>query len=263
MLALERRNIIIERLNSDGKILVGSLSKEFNVSEETIRRDIEKLSLEGLAIKTYGGALSINKQIANDLPYNIRKSSNIEGKQKIAEKVAEMIKDGDRIMFDSSSTALFVVKQIKNKKNITVITNSIEILFELGDKTGWHIFSTGGSLREGAFSLSGGAAERMILDHHVDLAICSAKGIDINMGITDSNDRDAEIKRAIFKSASTKIVCLDHSKFNEISFSKVCGIESIDVLVTDKDPGESWKKRLADEGVTVEIYGENNENTNN
>lgn len=263
MLGLERRKIIIERLNCNGKVVVGSLSREFNVSEETIRRDIEKLSSEGLAIKTYGGALSVNRQIAYDLPYNIRKIANIEAKQQIAVKVAELVHDGDRIMLDASSTALFVTKQIKDKKNITVITNSLEILLELGDKTGWHIFSTGGSLREGSYSLSGGAAERMILDHHVDLAICSAKGIHLDMGITESNEKDAEIKKAIFKSAKTKILCLDSSKFNEISFIKVCDIDEIDMLITDKDPGESWHKKFENEGVSLEIYGENDENSCN
>ncbi len=229
MLAIERRNIIIDKLNSEGKVVVSSLSREFSVTEETIRRDIEKLSLEGLAIKTHGGAIS-NVTQTSDLPYNLRKKSNIELKQKIAEKVAEMIKDGDKIMLDASSTAIYVTKQIKSRKNITIITNSIEILLELADKTGWTIFSTGGALREGAYSLSGSAAEKMIYDHHVDIAICSAKGLDAGMGITDSNEKDAVIKRAIFASSTTKVLCMDSSKFDKISFIKVCDLKDVDML---------------------------------
>jgi len=263
MLSIERRNIIIERLASEGRVLVTALSSEFNVSDETIRRDIEKLALDGLAIKTYGGAVSNNKQVANDLPYNVRKASNIEPKQKIASVVASMIKDGSRIMLDASTTALYVIKQIKNLKNITVITNSIEILLELADKTGWNVFSTGGSLREKSYSLSGSAAEKMILDHHVDIAVCSAKGIDFNMGITESNEKDADIKKAIFKSATTKILCIDHSKFNEISFIKVCDIQDVDILVTDKNPGDTWNKRILEKGTSLRVYGENDENFSN
>jgi hypothetical protein len=105
MLAIERRNLIIEKLNAEGKVIVSSLSREFSVTEETIRRDIEKLSLEGLAIKTHGGAIS-NVTQTSDLPYNLRKKSNIELKQRIAEKVASMIKDGDKLMLDASSTAI-------------------------------------------------------------------------------------------------------------------------------------------------------------
>lgn len=262
MLALERRNIIIQTLNAEGKVIVSSLSRKFNVTEETIRRDIDKLELEGLAIKTYGGAVSNTLQ-TSEQPYNIRKKANIELKQKIADKVAEMVKDGDRIMLDASSTAIYVTKRIKDKKNITVITNSVEILLELADKTGWHIFSTGGSLREGAYSLSGSAAEKMVSEHHVDLAICSAKGIDSGMGITDSNEKDAEMKKAIFNAATTKVLCLDHTKFDQISFVKVCDIKDVDVVVTDKDPGEVWKKRLKENQISLKVYGGQDEDFSN
>ena len=262
MLALERRNIIIQRLNLEGKVIVSTLSREFGVSEETIRRDIEKLEQEGLATKTYGGAISTSSQ-NRDLPYQVRKKSNVELKQKIAEEVASMIKDGDHIMLDASSTSLFVIKQIKKLNNITLITNSLEILLELGDKTGWTILSTGGTLREGAYSLSGSSAERMIRDHHVDLAICSAKGIDMNMGITESNEKDAEMKKAIFNAANRKILAIDNSKFDNISFIKVCDIKDVDLIVTDRAPGAAWEKRIADNGVELVIYGDKYENLSN
>lgn len=252
MLALERQKIILDRLNSEGKVVVSSLSKEFNVTEETIRRDIDKLAAEGSAIKTYGGAISSRLQ-NNDLPYNVRKSENVELKQKIAVKVANMIHDGDRVMFDASSTAIYVTRQIKSRKNITVITNSIEILLELADKTGWTILSTGGTLREGAYSLSGSSAEMMVKDHHVDYAICSAKGIDGSMGITESNEKDAEMKKAIFHSATTKILAIDSTKFDQISFIKVCDYSDVDIIVTDKDPGEVWKKRLKEKDVALKM----------
>lgn len=262
MLALERRNLIIQKLNLEGKIIVSSLSREFGVSEETIRRDVEKLEQEGLATKTYGGAVSTSKQ-NRDLPYMIRKKSNVVAKQKIAELVASMIKEGDQLMLDASSTSLYVVRQIKSLNNITIITNSLEILLELGDKTGWTILSTGGTLREGAYSLSGSSAERMIRDHHVDIAICSAKGIDRNLGITESNEKDAEMKKAIFNAANKKILVMDNTKFDNISFIRVCDIKDVDLIVTEKTPGAAWEKSIADSGVELMIYGENYEDFSN
>lgn len=262
MLALERRNIILEKLNIDGKVIVATLAMEFNVTEETIRRDIEKLEKEGLATKTYGGAISTSSK-NKDLPYNVRRKSNVDLKQKIAKVVAEMINDGDQIILDASSTSIFVARQIKNKNNITLITNSVEILLELADKTGWTILSTGGSLREGAFSLSGGSAERMIRDHHVDIAICSAKGIHMNNGISESNEKDAEMKKAIFNSSDRRILVVDHTKFDKTSFIKVSDIRDVDTIVTDKDPGELWKKYFLEKGVTLKIYGDKNENFSN
>ena len=262
MLTLERRNIIIQKLSTEGKVIVSSLSREFGVTEETIRRDIEKLEKEGLATKTYGGAITTLKQ-NKDLPYMVRKKSNVDLKQKIAKEVAMMIKDGDQIMLDASSTSLFVVREIKSLSNITIITNSLEILLELGDKTGWTVLSTGGTLREGAYSLSGSSAERMIRDHHVDLAICSAKGLDMNMGITESNEKDAEMKKAIFNAANTRILAMDNTKFDSISFIKVCDINDVNMIVTDKNPGPAWEKRIKDNGVDLVIYGDSYENLGN
>ena len=250
MLALERRNAIIESLNVDGKVLVSELSKRFDVTDETIRRDIVSLEKDGFATRTYGGAIS-NVLPQTDLPYNIRKKVNVDEKQYIAERVASTIKDGDSIMCDASSTAIYVIRKIKQKKNITVITNSVEILLELGDKPGWTILSTGGTLKEGAFSLFGSSALKMIEDHHVNVAICSAKGIDARMGITDSNEKDAEMKRAIFSQADKRILVLDSTKFDKISFVKVSDISMVDVIATDKDPGETWNKRLSDYGIEL------------
>ena len=178
MLAIERRREIISRLTSDGKVLVSPLAREFGVTEETIRRDLEKLDKDGLASKTYGGAVSKNPS-APDLPYNVREVVNVEKKQNIADKVSELINDGERILLDSSSTALYVVKRIKEKKNLTVITNSVKILLELADKQDWTILSTGGALKKGALSLTGSSAEKMINSYHVDTAIYSCKGLDI------------------------------------------------------------------------------------
>ena len=137
MLAIERRNEILEKLQTDRRVVVSELSQIYDVSEETIRRDLEKLVNDGYAIKSYGGAV-INENVNIELPFNIRKNRNIVGKQRIAELVSRIVKDGDSIMLDASSTAVYIAKalQEKGKKNLTVITNSIEIIIELFDGPG-------------------------------------------------------------------------------------------------------------------------------
>lgn len=122
MLAIERKKYIQELLKRDKKVIVADLARHFNVTEETIRRDLEKLENEGLAQKIYGGAI-LNESFNVDLPSLIRRRLNVSDKQYIASLIAERIQDGDNIMLDSSSTALFVVKNIKSKKNVTVVTN--------------------------------------------------------------------------------------------------------------------------------------------
>jgi len=123
MLAIERRKRIMRLIQENQSVLVPELSKLFNVTEETIRRDLEKLEAEGLLKRTYGGAV-INENSSADIPLNIREITNIESKQAISMKVAEYIEDGDTLLLDSSSTVLQVAKQIKFKKKLTVITNS-------------------------------------------------------------------------------------------------------------------------------------------
>jgi DeoR/GlpR family transcriptional regulator of sugar metabolism len=253
MLAIERRNAILAKLNVEGKVIVADLSREFDVTEETIRRDLEKLDNEGLAKKTYGGAV-LSQSLHTDLPFNVRKRSNIELKQKIAERIADLIQDGDYIMLDASSTAIYVVQYLKNKKsNITLITNSVEIMLELADKDDWNVLSTGGALKKGALSLVGTSAERMIRGFHVDLAVCSCKGIDLNMGITDSNEKDSVIKQAIFSAAEKKILAVDSSKFDKISFVRVCDISDVDTVVTDARPAERWVDTLKEKNIEL-IY---------
>lgn len=252
MLAIERRNAILSKLYLDGKVIVSQLSEEFDVTEETIRRDLEKLDKEGLAQKTYGGAVLV-QNFSTDLPHSVRKRANVEAKQKIAEKISTLFHDGDCIMLDASSTALLLLNYIKNLKNITLITNSVEALIELSDKDDWNVFSTGGKLKRGSLSLVGPSAEKTIRTFHVDYAVCSSKGIDIERGITDSNEKDSEMKQAIFDSAETKILVIDSSKFNKISLIKVCDVGNVDIIATDTQPGTNWVEYLKSRNIDL-IY---------
>ena len=120
MLALERRKLILDKLQAEKRVVVSELSQLYNVSEETIRRDLDKLEKEGLAIKSYGGAV-INEDISIDLPFNVRKNQNVSGKQKMAEIAASLVNDGDHIFLDASTTAVFVAKALKGKERLTVI----------------------------------------------------------------------------------------------------------------------------------------------
>ena len=115
MLAIERRREILDRLRLNGKVIVSELAKDFDVTEETIRRDLERLDRDGLASKTYGGAVA-RQNSALDLPYNIRENVNVTQKQVISDQVARLIRDGERLMLDSSSTALYILRKLKDKK---------------------------------------------------------------------------------------------------------------------------------------------------
>ena len=252
MLAIERKREILSRLATEGKVIVSDLAKEFGVTEETVRRDLEKLDSEGLAYKIYGGAVS-RKSETLDLPYSVRVAVNVEEKEVISDLVSQFVKDGDRLMLDSSSTAIYIVKKLKSKKNLTIITNSVKILLELSDKPDFTVLCTGGSLKEGSLSLTGSSAEKMISSYHVDFAICSCKGIDMMLGVTDSSEKDGQIKQAMFASADKKLLALDSGKFDNKSFVKLCDVKDLDMIVTNASPSEAWQSYCREHGVQL-IY---------
>ena len=248
MLAVERKNKIYDILQKDKRVVVGELAKLFEVSEETIRRDLDKLESEGLVIKSYGGAV-LSDDGQSDMPIDVRKRTNVEGKQKIAEIISSRITDGTSIMLDSSSTALFVAKAIKTRKNITIITNSLEILIELKEQKNWKIFSSGGLLGEDSLALVGSQADKMLSGFHVDTAIISCKGFDINKGFTDSNDMHASTKRTMLSNCDKRVLAVDSTKFNKIAFNVVGGLDDIDVIATDVKPSEEWLNKFRFAGV--------------
>lgn len=248
MLAIERRNEILMKLQAERRVVVSELSQLYDVSEETIRRDLEKLVNEGVAIKSYGGAV-INENANLEVPFNIRKNYNVIGKQKIAEQIAAMVKDGESLMLDASSTAVYIAKALKEKKNLTVITNSIEIIVELMDMPEWKVLSTGGLSREGSFALVGPQTDKMLKSYHVDKAVISCKGFDLESGITDSDELHANNKITMLGAAGKKILAVDKSKFDKTAFTAIGALDDITTVVTDEEPDRRWLQAFEEAGV--------------
>lgn len=254
MLAIERRNAILEKLQAERRVVVSELSQIYKVSEETIRRDLEKLENDGFAIKSYGGAV-INENANVDLPFNIRKKRNVISKQKIAEVISSRIKDGTSIMLDASSTAVYIAKALKERKNLTLITNSIEILIEMFDTPNVNVLSTGGAMREGSFALVGPQTDKMLKSYHVDIAIVSAKGFDLETGMTDTEELHANNKKTMLHAGREKVLAVDSSKFGKTAFTEIGTLEDISMVVTDAKPDEVWLQAFKEYGIEC-IYPE-------
>lgn len=254
MLAIERRNAILEKLQAERRVVVSELSQIYKVSEETIRRDLEKLENDGFAIKSYGGAV-INENANVDLPFNIRKKRNVISKQKIAEVISSRIKDGTSIMLDASSTAVYIAKALKERKNLTLITNSIEILIEMFDTPNVNVLSTGGAMREGSFALVGPQTDKMLNSYHVDIAIVSAKGFDLETGMTDTEELHANNKKTMLHAGREKVLAVDSSKFGKTAFTEIGTLEDISMVVTDAKPDEVWLQAFKECGIEC-IYPE-------
>ena len=248
MLAIERKNEILDKLRAEQRVLVSELAAHYGVTEETIRRDLDKLEKEGFATKTYGGAI-LGNSTKTDLSHTIRNKTNVDAKTAVAQIVSDLVQDGDHIMLDDSSTSLYIAKHLKEKKNLTVVTYSVEIVLELSGIEGWTILSTGGILKPDPLAFVGHQVADILSRYHVDKAILSCKGIDPNAGITDSAESHAVAKQAMIRGAREVILALDDTKLDKISFVQVAPLETAGTIVTSKDPGADWKKIFEAKGI--------------
>ena len=257
MLAAQRRRLITERIKATGQVVVSSLSAEFQVSEETIRRDLEWLEKEGVATRIYGGAvLTGNDRTAP--PYAIRKNTNVEPKVAIARALADIVQDGDTLMVDESSTAAYALRALRQKKNITLITNSLELLRETTGQDSWHIISTGGTLKPDVLAHVGPHARRTVGAYHARYAILSCRGINTGLGLADSDDEVVQVKQAMIAACDKAILLADHRKFDRTGLVALGALSLVQTLITDCAPSQIWCERLQREGVEL-ICAESNE----
>ena len=248
MLAIERKNEILDKLRAEQRVLVSDLAEYYNVTEETIRRDLDKLEKEGYATKTYGGAI-LGNSTKTDLSYTIRNKTNVDAKNQIAALASRLIEDGDHLMLDDSSTSLYLAKKLKEKKNLTVITNSVELVVELNGIDGWTIILTGGRLKPDSLALVGDQTQQMLRGYHVDNAVMSCKGIDLEAGVTDSSEFHAQTKQSMLRCAKKKILILDSSKIDKVSFIDIAPLDAFDIVVTNTAPSKPWLDFFADHNV--------------
>jgi len=255
MIAEERRKQIAEMLRELKSVKVSALSEQFGVSEETIRRDLARLDEDGIAIKSYGGAV-LNETGGIDLPFNVRTTHNIEGKMKIAELAAGLVRDGEHIVLDASSTAVYIAKALKaQRQNLTVITNSIEILIELSDRRDWNVISTGGRVREEYFALMGPRTAESLFAYTSEKLLFSCKGIDMDRGIMEGSEDVVETKKAMMYSASMRILAADASKFGRSGFARVGPLKDLDMIITDRKPEAAWLDYFSAHGIEL-LYPE-------
>ncbi len=255
MLALERQKHIIEQIEKEESVKVIELSKTFNVTEETIRRDLEKLEKQGLLKRTYGGAVLIGDNVkeVEDTPFNTRVKQNITGKQKIALAVTKLLRENEVVMLDPSTTCLEIAKRIEKDKHLTVITNSISVLSELSSHESLNILSTGGTLRKRSLSLIGPTAKDNIRNYYADKAVISCKGADLYRGVMDSNELEIEIKKAMIECSKEIILAIDSTKIEKKSMYKLMDLKGIHYLVVDEPLPEKWLDYCEANGIQVII----------
>lgn len=231
MLPLERRKWLEQQIIIDKKIDIDDVSRKLNVSAMTIRRDLNELESEGKLVRTHGGAV-IGESLTKEMSYSSKKNKNKLQKQSIALKALSLIKENSTILLDSGTTTIELAMLLKDRKDLTIVTNDIKIGNELLNSS-VKVLITGGVLQQEVGSLYGYIAQQFLDRIHVDLLFLGAHAIDLNYGVTAPTFEKAAIKQMMIKSAARTLVLADFSKFEKKAFANVCTLEKIDGIITD------------------------------
>lgn len=256
MIQAERLNEISAILLKVGKITVDEIRVRFNVSEMTARRDLQELVRAGNVRRVHGGAVSAFGR-SFEPPYQSRSQSNAEAKKAIGLKATELIASGDSIALDVGTTTLEIARALKDKHNLTIVTASVPIAYELilnySIGTDIRLILAGGIVRPGELSMIGHIPEQTYAEIHVDKAFIGIGGISLEEGLTEYNLEDSIVKRSLVQSAHQIIVVADSSKLGRITFTMVCPLSKVDTIVTDSSASKSMVQSLRQAGIQVLI----------
>ncbi|WP_054024075.1 DeoR/GlpR family DNA-binding transcription regulator [Bacillus sp. FJAT-28004] len=249
MLVHERYDKIVQLVNERGSIRVTELSELCQVTEETIRRDLDRLEQAGRLRRSHGGAVSVKDQ-QPEIPYFEREITHAEEKKRIAEAAITLIQPNDRILLDASSTAWYMAANMPDIP-LTVLTNSIKVAMELSSKEKIEVISTGGILASRSLSYVGPLAERSLDAYHVDKAFLSCKGVHLERGVSESNELQARIKHKMVGMADQVILVADSSKFGVQAFTHVADLNEVDTIITDERLPAAILSQLQEKQISV------------
>jgi DeoR family fructose operon transcriptional repressor len=251
LFASERHEKILQMLHKDNSVKVSFLVKEFGVSIETIRRDLENLETQGSLKRVHGGAV-LEAVNSKQLSFTVRETKYKEEKREIAEKALKYVIEGQSIAMDVSTTNTEFSKILKTKfKKLTVLTNSMEITRELSEMPDYTILFAGGIVRNEELCTIGDLAEHFVSQFHIDTFFMSISGISLNKGLTDYGIGEIQVKKKMLEQAQQGIVLADSSKFDVVSLQKVFDFQQVSRIITDSKLNENVKERYQNEGIEI------------
>lgn len=252
MNSTERHQLILEKLHQEGDLNVISLYKELKVSRVTIRKDLKLLEEKGLLFRTHGGA-TLKNPYTIDRPVNEKEKLQSAEKSKIGVAAARLIDDNDSIIIASGTTVLALAKKIQNKKNLTVITASLNVALELLQQPDIEVLQLGGILRKTSSSVTGPYAQSILTDFSCTKLFLGVDGIDLEFGLSTTSAMEAHLNRQMIEASQKVIVLSDSTKFGKRGFGKICGLDKVDRIITDAGISEYFVKQLENLGIEVTV----------
>lgn len=252
MLAIQRKEKILDLLKEDGSAKVVDLSKIFKVTEVTIRQDLEKLEKEGLVVREHGGVhlKNVEDQVRN---FSLLQQENLKEKEVIAQKCLEFIQPGDTIILDSGSTTTEIAKKIVHINGLTVITNALNIALMLGANTNIEVVMTGGEFKAPTLSLTGQKAADFFKGLNVQKLFLATAGISLKSGLTYPSISDLVVKKAMIDVADTTYLVADSSKIGKSAFASLGALGLIDYIITDSNIDEKHRQVFNDHEIELII----------
>jgi len=250
----QRKARIVELLNENGEVKVSALSKMFNISEVTIRFDLEALENEGLLSRVYGGAVSSGK-LYHEMDLKQRFMANEAEKKAIAEQIASMINNNDTIMMNAGTTLTYVLRALKGtgrkKKNISLVTNSIQTALEASSYQGFNVTLLGGYIDSKYQFTYGSDVIQQLSNYHADKLILSVDGINCDAGYTLYYSHETDVTRTMMSRSATTIVAADCSKIGRIAFANAAPLDKADYIVTNEAAPKDYVEAIRERGVNV------------
>lgn len=244
MLTLQRQEEILEILNKNKSATVEELSASLLVSGATIRRDLRIMEKQGLIIRSHGGAMPL-KSSSEESAFSVREHENIAAKKIIASLALKLIKNGNSIFVNSSSTCSYLMPLLNDFSYLTVTTNSVKSATLLSQTNNVKIYLAGGIIENHSYTIVGSDTIDYISRIHTDLAILSTQGLDVKNGFTDSNIEKVKINQVMKKNSNKVAMLIDSTKFNKTFMCSDFSLYDIDYLITEKMPPKEYLELIA------------------
>ena len=248
----ERQKQILSLLTRQGRLSVNEIVEQFSISVATARRDLESLAAQGKAERVHGGVIAI-EQAPPELPILERENEQADEKSRIGLVAANLVADKETVFLGSGTTVLEVARNLRNRKNLTVITNSLPVLNALAGAEGVTVISLGGMLRDSEMSFIGHITEQALSEVRADKVIIGTRGVSLEHGLTNDYLQETLTDRAIMKIGRDVILVADHTKVNRVATAQLAPLDSMQTFVTDTKADKKFVQALKKQGINVVI----------
>lgn len=251
----QRRQQILQLLVDHGGVQVADLVERFSVSSVTIRTDLTHIESQGLATRTHGGATLVRTP-PQEQDIHEKDALNLPLKEAIGARAARLVKPGDNIIIDSGSTTMTLARHLRGHRDVTVLTNGLNIAWELSSAPGIDLLLTGGLLRKQSLSLQGSQAEASLTPYGFDTLFLGVDGLDLQFGLTTHHEGEASLNHRMVEHARKVVVLTDASKFGRVSLHRIAQLDRVHTVITDAGISDEYREGLQRLNIEVIVVGQ-------